>query len=332
MATERLDLSGYDLIISSDAATMKGVRPAPDATHICYCHTPMRYVWEGFDTYYRFGGPLTRLALPLLRDSLRNWDSRAAQCVTHFVANSRNVADRIRRCYDRESTVIYPPVDTEYFSPRSSGRMHESYFLVVSQLVPYKRVDLVVEAFNQCGRPLVVVGEGPGRRKIERRANSNVRFLGYQPDEVVLKAMQSCRALVFPGEEDLGIVMAEAHACGTPVVAFARGGASEIVTDGVTGILFEEQSVESLLKGLSRFECSQFDPDTIRASALRFTREKFARDISSLVRHATGSRRSHSGRAPNFSRPDGVVAKGVSQGRDSEDQKPIPSREIASRA
>jgi glycosyltransferase involved in cell wall biosynthesis len=291
LATERLDLSGYDLIISSDAVTMKGVRSAPDATHICYCHTPMRYVWEGYDTYYRFAGPLTKLALPLVRNFLRRWDFHAAQRVTHFVANSQNVADRIRRCYHRASTVIYPPVDTDCFVPPPSGRSRENYFLVVSQLVPYKRVDLAVDAFSRSEWPLRVIGEGPERRKLERHANSNVNFLGYQSDEVVLEAMRSCRALIFPGEEDFGIVMAEAQACGTPVIAFARGGATEIVTDGVTGILFEEQSVESLRSGIRRFESSQFDPETIRASALRFTRQKFAREMSSFVRHALGRQR-----------------------------------------
>jgi glycosyltransferase involved in cell wall biosynthesis len=283
-ATMRLDLSGYDLIISSDAATMKGVRPGPHATHICYCHTPIRYVWDGYESYRQFGGPLAKLALPIFRDPLRQWDFRAAQRVTHFLANSRNVANRIRRCYLRESSVVYPPVDTEYFNPPPPTHRKQDFFLVVSQLVPYKRVDIAVQAFNRCGRPLIIIGDGPERRGLERQADSNVRFLGFQPDEVVLRAMQKCHALVFPGEEDFGIVMAEALACATPVIALGRGGATEIINDGATGVLFEEQTAVSLLDAVSRFESLRFDRDGARASALRFSRPRFQGQIGTFVR------------------------------------------------
>ena len=283
-ATMRLDLSGYDLIISSDAATMKGVRPGPHATHICYCHTPMRYVWEGYESYRQFGGALAKLALPIFRAPLRLWDFRAAQQVTHFLANSRNVADRIHRCYLRESCVVYPPVDTEYFIPPPPTQRRQDFFLVVSQLVPYKRLDIAVQAFNRCDRPLIIIGDGPERRGLQRQANSNVRFLGFQPDEVVLQAMQNCHALVFPGEEDFGIVMAEAQACGTPVIAFARGGANEIVVDGATGVFFEEQTTVSLLEAVSRFEGLRLDGHCARTSALRFSRSRFQEQIRTFVR------------------------------------------------
>lgn len=289
LAAERLDLSGYQLVITSDAATLKGVRTDPGAMHICYCHTPMRYVWSGYETYCRAAGLLGRLALRAIASRLRRWDYQAAQGVTHFVANSQNVAERIRRFYGRESTVIYPPVDTEGFVPAPSAGRSEGFFLVVSQLVPYKRVELAVEAFNRRGASLWVIGDGSERHKLQRRARSNIRFLGSQPAEVLRQAMQRCRALVFPGEEDFGIVMAEAQACGKPVIAFARGGANEIVTDGVTGILFEEQTIESLLDGLDRCEESRFDPAAIRASALRFTRSRFLRGFSRFLENAFDS-------------------------------------------
>jgi glycosyltransferase involved in cell wall biosynthesis len=282
-ATERMDLTGYDVIISSDAATVKGVRGG-EATHICYCHTPMRYVWSGYETYRRAGLP--GRALGAFRKRLCRWDYEAAQRVTLFVANSRTVQRRIKECYGRESCVIYPPVDTERFSPSwmmPNGARRGESFLVVSPLVPYKRVDLLIEAFNKCRRPLTIIGDGPERRKLEPLAGPTIRFLGAQPDAAVVTAMQQCRAFVFAGEEDFGIVMAEAQACGTPVIAFGRGGAAEIVSPGVTGLLFEEQSVDSVLAALDEFERMTFDPQEIRRSALRFGRQRFLQEFSDLV-------------------------------------------------
>jgi glycosyltransferase involved in cell wall biosynthesis len=283
LATDRLDLSGYDLIISSDAATVKGVRVNAGATHICYCYTPMRYVWTGYETYRRAASPLTRWALSAVRGSLCRWDYEAAQRVTHFVAISRNVQKRIKDCYGRESAVIYPPVDTGRF-PMSSSEPERDFFLVVSQLVPYKRIDLLVEAFNSCGRPLTVIGDGPERQRLQKSAKPNIQFLGSQSESNVVKAMQQCKAFMFAGEEDFGIVMAEAQSCGKPVIALGRGGAAEIVEPGISGVLFEEESVESLLDGLDRFDRITFDPRSIRDSALRFGRERFLREFSELVR------------------------------------------------
>ena len=291
MATRRLDLRGYPLVITSDAATMKGVRTDPGAIHICYCHTPMRYVWSGYETYFRAAGPLTRLLMPPVAAWLRRWDYRAAHKVTYFVANSQTVADRIRLYYRRESTVIYPPVDTDYFTPAPLCEKREDFFLAVSQLVPYKRIDLAIEAFNRNGRQLVVIGEGPERDKLERRARPNIRFLGAQPRATLRQAKQRARALVFPGEEDFGIVMAEAESCGTPVIAFGRGGASEIVTDGATGILFPQQTAASLEAGLKRFDVEGFDSAAIRESALRFSRERFMREFAELAARVTGTER-----------------------------------------
>lgn len=288
LATERLDLSGYSIVITSDAATVKGVRTHPGTVHICYCHTPMRYVWSSYENYYRAAGPLGRLVYPTVSARLRHWDFRAAQKVTHFIASSHNVARRIRRYYDRESTIIYPPVDTDYFHPDSASAADE-FFLAVSAHVPYKRLDLTVEAFNRNGKPLILIGDGPERRRLERKARGNIRFLGSQPTSRLRRVMQRCRALVFPGEEDFGIVMAEAQACGRPVIAFARGGACEIVSNGTTGILFEKQTADSLCDALARFEEMRFDPVAIRASALRFEVMRFRREFLQFVEWAVKS-------------------------------------------
>jgi glycosyltransferase involved in cell wall biosynthesis len=288
-ATERMNLSGYDLIISSDAATVKGVRTGAATTHICYCHTPIRYVWNGYETYYRTAGWVSRQALRMVRKRLCDWDYDAAQRVTLFVANSRNVQKRIKECYERESCVIYPPIDTERFSLAPARfTQHEKFFLVVSRLVPYKGIDLLIEAFNKSRRPLVIIGDGPERQKLESRAGPTIRFLGSQSDVAVVQAMQQCSAFVFAGEEDFGMVMAEAQACGKPVIALGCGGAAEIVIPGITGILFDEPSVASLTEALERFDRAAFDPHAIRNNSLRFGREHFLREFSDLVSRAMG--------------------------------------------
>ncbi len=283
-AVSRLDLTGYQLIISSDAAVVKGVRADPGAVHLCYCHTPMRCVWTGYESYYDAAGAATRIGLSAMRNWVRKWDYDAAQRVTLFIANSRNVQKRIKDCYGRESVVIYPPVDIEKFVLGGPNEPSNDFFLVVSQLVPYKRVDLLVEAFNRCGKKLLVIGDGPARRKLERSAKSNIRFLGAQSRKTVVRAMQQCTAFVFAGEEDFGIVMAEAQACGKPVIAFAGGGAQEIVQPGVSGVLFEEQGADSVLDAVERFDPRCFDAPTIRSLALRFGRERFQREFSSFLR------------------------------------------------
>lgn len=282
-ATETFELKGYDLVISSDAAVIKGIRTDANAAHICYCHTPMRCLWSGYETRSRAAGPLAELALSAIRNRLRQWDYNAAQRVNYFVANSENVRDRIRKSYCRESVVIYPPVDTRSFFIASPATQRESYFLTVSQLVPYKRIDLIVDAFNRCKRPLVIIGDGPERRRLERQAGRNIRFEGWLPQSQVIDAMQRCKAFVFAGEEDFGIVMAEAQACGTPLIAFGRGGALEIVEDNTTGILFYELSADSLLAALDRFDRASFDSQLVRTSALRFTPQRFLDEFSAFV-------------------------------------------------
>ena len=286
-AVNRLDLSGYSLVISSDAATVKGVRTDPKAVHICYCYTPMRYVWTGYAAYSQAVGPVARWGLAATRRWLCQWDYKAAQRVTHFVACSQVVRKRILECYGRESVVIYPPVRTDDFVTDPLGRSRENFFLIVSQLVPYKRVDLAVQAFNQCGERLVIIGDGPERKRLERLAGPNIRFLGFQSEPVVIEAMQRCEAFVFAGEEDFGIVMAEAQSCGAPVIALGKGGGREIVRDGTTGILFDEESVDSLLAGLERFRRTRFHASAIRASALRFGRQRFLQEFSVLVDERT---------------------------------------------
>ena len=285
-ATGRMDLRDYDLVISSDAATVKGVR-CGNAVHICYCHTPMRYVWQGYESYRHASGPIVRQALKACRKGLCDWDYEAAQRVTHFVANSRNVQRQIRECYGRESSVVYPPVDTERFSIDPQAHVEDESFLVVSQLVPYKRIDLLVEAFNKCRKRLTIIGDGPERGRLEARARSNVRFLGSQSDAAVVKAMQQCRAFVFAGEEDFGIVMAEAQSCGKPVIALGRGGAAEIVEPGVSGVVFEEQSSDSLIDAIDRFDRTLFEAAVVRESALRFSRDRFFREFANLVAEKT---------------------------------------------
>lgn len=284
IATSQLDLRGYDLVVSSDAAVIKGIRIHDGATHVCYCHSPMRCLWSGYETYRQAAHPLVRFTLSALRGHLCRWDHRAAQRVDFFVANSENVQARIESFYGRQSVVIHPPVDTQRFVVNSRPDERDGFFLTVSQLVSYKRIDLIVDAFTRCKRPLLIIGDGPERQKLERRAGENIRFAGSLPQREVVEAMQRCRAFVFAGEEDFGIVMAEAQACGTPVVALGKGGALEIVQDNLTGVLFNDESVDSLLGALDRLEHGFFDPKLIRASAMRFTRQRFVDEFSGLIR------------------------------------------------
>jgi glycosyltransferase involved in cell wall biosynthesis len=284
-AIEQFNVSEFDIVISSNHAVAKGVRAKPGTLHICYCHTPMRYIWNLYDEYFGKGraGILTRLGMKLFVNSLRRWDVRTAQSPHHFIANSRNVQARIKQIYNRDSMVIYPPVDTSLFQLSNvSGK----YFLVVSAFVPYKRVDLAIEAFNRTGDRLVIIGNGPDDEKLRALAKPNIEFLGWQPDEVLKKYYAECRALIFPGEEDFGIVPVEAMASGKPVIAFAKGGALETVIDTPerkTGILFDEQSVESLIDAIERCKRTTFDAESLRAHAMLFDREVYKRTLKEFV-------------------------------------------------
>ncbi len=281
LAFRTLDLRGYKIVLSSSHACAKGVRVDRDAVHICYCHTPMRYAWDAAPLYRSAVPPLLRPIAQVAQFWLREWDRRTAGGVTYFIANSRFVADRIRRHYRRQATVIYPPVDVEYFTPEAGDV--DDFFLVVSRLVPYKRVDLAVEAFNRLGRRLVVVGDGPEASRLRAFARPNVTMVGEVSDQDLREYYRRCQALVFPGEEDFGIVPVEAHACGRPVIAYNAGGVRETVVDGRTGILFPTQSAEALEAAVRSFDPSVFDPMVIRHRAAQFSRETFDRQIAGFI-------------------------------------------------
>ncbi len=288
-AIGRFDLRGYDLILSSSHCVAKGVRVPPGALHLCYCLTPMRYVWDLYDDYFGArAGVVPRLLMPPVASALRRWDRAAASRVHHFIAISRFVAERIERCYGRHAEVIYPPVDVQRF--RLSEDPGE-FYLVVSALTPYKRVDLAVEAANRLGVRLLVVGTGPEEARLRALAGPTVEFLGWRPDAEVAELYARCRALVFPPVEDFGIVPLEAMASGKPVIAFGQGGARETVVplddgpEAPTGIFFPEQTVESLTDAIRRFEANahRFDPKALRARAEAFDRPLFKDRIAVYV-------------------------------------------------
>jgi glycosyltransferase involved in cell wall biosynthesis len=288
-AIGRFDFRGYDLVLSSSHCVAKGARPAPGALHVCYCFTPMRYVWDMYDEYFgRGAGPMTRTVMPAVAAALRRWDRRTSQRVHHFAAISRHVADRIRRFYGRPADVLYPPVDAQCF--RLAEEDPEDFYLVVSALSPYKRIDLAVEAANRLGRRLLVVGTGPEEAGLRARAGRTVEFLGWRDDAEIADLYRRCRALLFPGLEDFGITPLEAMAAGRPVIAFAAGGALETVTplDGdepPTGVFFTEQTVDALVGAIRRAEAAagRFHPKTLRARAEQFDRPRFKERVAAYL-------------------------------------------------
>ena len=285
-AIESLDLRGYEVIVSSSSAWAKAARAPAGAVHVCYCHTPMRWVWD-YDRYVaREGfGALTRLALPPVIAALRRWDVRTAQRPTHLVVNSRVVQERVQRCWGRASELLHPPVETGRFTVgEGAGGRH----LVVSRLAHYKRLDLAVAAFTQLGLPLDVIGDGPARSSLADMAGPSIRFLGRVDDAGVARAMRECWALVFPGEEDFGITPLEANASGRPVIAFRGGGAAETVRDGVTGVLFDAQTVDALSNAVRRAETLPWDAAVIRRHAESFAVDAFESRFRGIVeREAT---------------------------------------------
>jgi glycosyltransferase involved in cell wall biosynthesis len=291
LAVEQLDLSGYDLVVSSSYAVAKGVLTGPDQLHLCMCYSPMRYAWDLQHQYLRESGLEHGIRGAIARQVLhraRNWDARTGNGVDGFIAISHFVARRIRKAYRRESTVIYPPVDVESFIPGAGPR--EPFYLTASRLVPYKRVDLVVDAFAALpDRTLVIIGDGPEAARIRRRAGSNVRMLGHQPLEVLQDHMRRTRAFIFAAEEDFGIVPLEAQACGTPVIAFGRGGARETIRgldqDQPTGVFFEDQSPASLREAIGSFELheSRLSPAACRENACRFAPGRFRAEFEEYV-------------------------------------------------
>jgi glycosyltransferase involved in cell wall biosynthesis len=287
LAVEGLDLSRYDLVISSSAGYIKGLRTRRDAVHVCYCHAPMRWAWRYEDYAAREGfGRVAQTLLPALLWGLRKWDLRAARRPDYFVANSHVVAERIRECYGREAVVIPPPVDVHRFQP---GVVQEDFYLALSRLVPYKRIDLAVEACTRLNRRLIVIGDGPDRRRLEALAGPSVRFLGRQPDRVVERCLSRCRALLFPGEEDFGLTPLEANAAGRPVIAYRAGGATETVVEGVTGLFFAQPTGDSLAAAIEEFEARAWHQPTLRRHAEGFDRAVFAARFTEFVQSVAPS-------------------------------------------
>ena len=282
LALEQLDLRGYDLVISSESGPAKGVITGPDCLHICYCHTPMRYVWDMSHEYTASQGVLKRIMMAPLLHYLRMWDRLSADRVDYFIANSDNVRRRIQKHYRRDATVIHPPLDVGTFGkPEGRG----DYYLLAGQLVPYKRADLAVRAFSGSGKRLVVIGEGEQFKELRDLAGPGVEVLGRQSDEDLRMHFRRCRALIFPGEEDFGMVPVEAMASGRPVIAYARGGALETVIEGKTGIFFNEQTENSLMDAVERFETMEksYNSEAIRTHAATFDRERFQVEIRAFV-------------------------------------------------
>ncbi len=281
-AIESFDFSGYDLILSTSHCVAKGAKPRGGALHLCYCFTPMRYVYEMYDEYFGRGqaGIATRMAMKIAAPLLRGWDKKTAGRVHQFIAISEHVRRRIRRHYGRDAEVIFPPVDTAKF--QASGR-NEGYYLIVSALVPYKKVDLAVKVFNKTGARLIIVGKGPDEDKLRRMAKPNVEFAGWKNDDELASLYAGCTALVFPGEEDFGIVPLEAMASGKAVIAYGKGGALETVQEGVSGVFFYEQTVEALESAVVRAAQVQFDPEIIRNRALQFSRDIFKDAIRKFI-------------------------------------------------
>ncbi|MHB9095791.1 MAG: glycosyltransferase [Eubacteriales bacterium] len=278
MAAEQFDLSGFDVVISSSHACAKGVITRPETLHICYCYTPMRYAWFLYHEYMRLEqiSRIKKYLIPPLMNYLRLWDRLAADRVDDFIAISRGVGHRIRKYYRRESAVIFPPVKTDYYTPADSV---DDYFLVVSRLVAYKRVDLAVQAFNELGWPLVVIGDGPEMEKLKRAAKPNVKILGRLSDEETRNYYARCKAFIFPGEEDFGITPVEAQASGRPVVAYGAGGALDTVKQGITGEFFYPQTAPALVETLRSLDLAKFDAGIIRRHAQSFDTEKFKKDF-----------------------------------------------------
>lgn len=292
LAVESFDLKGYDVVISISHCVAKGVIPSPNAKHICYCLTPMRYIWDLYHQYFndKIAGRGKRVLASLFAHYLRIWDVNASVRVNEFAAISNNIANKIQRYYGRTASVIYPPVDTDFFVPakKGIGDTKNEYYLIVSALVPYKRVDVAVEAFNILGKRLVVVGKGPDERKLKARARSNVTFTGWIDNESLRRMYQGCKALVFPGEEDFGIVPLEAQSCGKPVIAYSKGGSLETIIVGETGIFFKEQTIQSLVNAIKQFEKNIFDEEIIRSNACNFDRKLFKEEIKKFIVDKTG--------------------------------------------
>jgi glycosyltransferase involved in cell wall biosynthesis len=287
LALEQIDLRGYDLVISSESGPAKGVIPPADAMHICYCHSPMRYIWNMFHDYRERASWLPRLLMPPLCHYIRTWDAVASMRVDRYIANSQTVAARIAKYYRRNATVIHPPVAVDRFESVPTAEV-EDYYLLAGELVAYKRPELAIEAFNALRRRLIVIGGGNLLAKMRRLAGPTVTVLGQQPFAVLRHHYARCRALVFPGEEDFGIIPVEVMASGRPVIAFGCGGLTESVVEGVTGLFFKEQTAAAIISAVHAFDQMQFDPRAIRVQAEKFSTNRFMAEFTATVETAIG--------------------------------------------
>ncbi|MAM63148.1 glycosyltransferase [Maritimibacter sp. UBA3975] len=286
-ALEEIDLSGFDLVLSSESGPAKGVIPAPDALHLCYTHSPMRYLWDQYHVYHAAAGPLKRALMPRMVHELRKWDVTSAARVDAFMANSTHVQARINKYWRRDARVVHPPVAVDDFAPATAAE-RGGFYLWAGELAGYKRPDIAIEAFNRLGKPLYVIG-GPDKtaKALAATANENIRFLGRVPFEKLKAYMAACKALVFPGEEDFGLVPVEAMAAGRPVIAMARGGVLDTVVHGRTGLLYEQADAEGLMAAVEAFEAERYDdldPATLTAHARQFDEGNFRRGIASVLR------------------------------------------------
>jgi glycosyltransferase involved in cell wall biosynthesis len=283
MAVELFDLQEFDFILSSSHCVAKGAIPRPDALHISYIHSPVRYAWNQYFAYFAPDklGFFSRWIVPPVIHRIRQWDVNSTSRVDHFLANSQTVARRIHRYYRRKAEVLYPPVDTKLFQ---SGEGEGDYYLLVSALVPYKKIDLAIGTFNRNGLKMKIVGSGPEYKKLKRTAHKNIEFLGFLSPQELVRAYQGARALLMPGEEDFGINSLEAQACGIPVIAYGRGGATETIIPRETGLFFTELTEDSLQAALDKFQTIPFNRSTIRANASAFSRDLFKQKATVLFR------------------------------------------------
>ena len=284
-AIEQLDISKAEIILSSSHSVAKGVLTNSKQLHICYCHTPMRYAWDLYHQYINETGLTSGLKAFIAKyilHRIRVWDFVSSQRVDHFLANSRYIAKRIKKNYNRDADVIYPPVDVNKFELSENK---DDYYLIVARFVPYKKVDIAVKAFSKLpNKKLIVVGSGPDEQKLKKIAVSNTEFLGYQSDDELIKLMKNAKAFIYTAEEDFGITIVEAQAAGTPVIAYGVGGASETVVNNKTGVLFMEQTPDSLFNAIKKFESIQgFDHKSIKEHANKFSRQRFETEIKGFV-------------------------------------------------
>ena len=279
-AIESFNLSNFDLILSSSHCVAKGVKKNEGQLHICYCHTPVRYAWDLMDAYLSGSRSLKKLLAKYFLSKIRSWDQKTSHRVDHFIANSKFVASRINKYYGQSATVIYPPVDTDYFT---LNQRKEQYYVSTSRLVENKRVDLIIDAFSQMPeKKLLIVGEGPEKEHLKKRAGKNIEFMGRQTNEELKNILSCAKGFVFAAIEDFGIAPVEAMATGTPVIALGMGGVLETVTEK-TGIFFKEQTAPSIIEGIKKFECLEFDPKESRKQAVKFSRETFQKQFQKFV-------------------------------------------------